>query len=157
MNVKKMPTASFSAANRAVSAAGVGLSALLLAFPVQAATAGGASAPPPVPEFSWGGYIQAIVIMALMLVALWVVVWLLRRSGRFAGMPRGTLPKGSLYVEGQLNLAPRKGVVVVRFLNKRLVLGVTEQQISLLTELDLHDDQPTFTECLEQADTKESA
>ncbi len=135
---------------RVLFLSGFTLWASLSAAPVWAAAAESA-----VPEFSWWGYIQAILIMILVLAALGGAVWLLRRSGRFAGMPRGTLPRSSLFVEGQLSLAPRKGVVVVRFLNKRLVLGVTEQQISLLTETDLNDAQPTFSECLDAAGKKD--
>lgn len=86
-------------------------------------------------NFSWGGYIQALGILAVLMGALWFGVWALRKYGKFNFLPRpGALPKGSLVMEAQLPLGPRKGLMVVRFLNKRLLLGVTEQQISLLTE-----------------------
>ncbi len=58
-----------------------------------------------------------------------------RRFGKFNFMPRpGALPRDALVMEAQLPLGPRKGLMVVRFLNKRLLLGVTDQQITLLTE-----------------------
>lgn len=86
-------------------------------------------------SFSWGGYFQAIGILCLLLAVLWFGVWLLRRYGRFNFLPKpGALPKGALAMEAQMPLGPRKGLMVVRFLNKRLLLGVTEQQITLLTE-----------------------
>ncbi|MBD5538905.1 MAG: flagellar biosynthetic protein FliO [Desulfovibrio sp.] len=90
--------------------------------------------------FSWGGYMQAIGILCLLLAVFWFALWLLRRYGRFNFLPRpGALPRGALVMEAQMPLGPRKGLMVVRFLNTRLLLGVTEQRISLLKEEELHD------------------
>ena len=86
-------------------------------------------------SFSWGGYAQAVGILFLLVALLWLVVWVVRRFGKFNFLPRpGALPKGALVMEAQLPLGPRKGLMVVRFLNRRLLLGVTDQQITLLTE-----------------------
>ena len=86
-------------------------------------------------SFSWGGYAQAVGILFLLVALLWLVVWLVRRFGTFNFLPRpGALPKGALVMEAQLPLGPRKGLMVVRFLNRRLLLGVTDQHITLLTE-----------------------
>ncbi|WP_291440252.1 flagellar biosynthetic protein FliO [Desulfovibrio sp.] len=86
-------------------------------------------------SFSWGGYAQAVGILFLLVALLWLVVWLVRRFGKFNFLPRpGALPKGALVMEAQLPLGPRKGLMVVRFLNRRLLLGVTDQHITLLTE-----------------------
>lgn len=85
--------------------------------------------------FSWSGYIQALGIMCLLLGALWFGVWALRKYGRFNFLPRpGSLPKDSLVMEAQMPLGPKKGLMVVRFMNRRLLLGVTEHNISLITE-----------------------
>lgn len=85
--------------------------------------------------FSWSGYIQALGIMCLLLAALWFAVWVIRRYGKFNFLPRpGSLPRDSLVMEAQMPLGPRKGLMVVRFMNRRLLLGVTEHQISLITE-----------------------
>lgn len=85
--------------------------------------------------FSWGGYFQAIGALCLLLAALWAAVWLIRRYGKFNFIPRpGSLPRDALVMEAQLPLGPKRGLMVVRFLNKRLLLGVTEHRISLLTE-----------------------
>lgn len=85
--------------------------------------------------FSWSGYIQAVGVMCLLLAALWFAVWALRRYGRFNFLPRpGSLPRDSLVMEMQMPLGPRKGLMVVRFMNRRLLLGITEHQISLITE-----------------------
>ena len=86
-------------------------------------------------SFSWGGYIQAVGLLFLLIAVLCLVVWLVRRFGKFNFLPRpGSLPRNALAMEAQLPLGPRKGLMVVRFLNRRLLLGVTDQQITLLTE-----------------------
>lgn len=86
-------------------------------------------------SIDWSSYIQAVGILFLLLAILWLAVWLLRRFGRFNFLPRNdALPRNALVMEAQLPLGPRKGLMVVRFLNKRLLLGVTDQQITLLTE-----------------------
>lgn len=115
-----------------------------MAWAAPEATAGaGLALPLPGGDLPWWGYARALGVMFLVLGALWAVLWLLRRSGRFAGMSRaGSLPRDGLYLERQLGIGPRKGLVVVRFLNKRLLLGVTEHQITLLTEADPHDAPP---------------
>lgn len=92
-------------------------------------------------SFSWSGYVHAVGILCLLLAALWLVLWLVRRYGRFSFLPRpGALPREALVMEAQMPLGPRKGLMVVRFLNTRLLLGVTEQQICLLKEEDVHDE-----------------
>lgn len=72
--------------------------------------------------------------LILILGGLLVAYYLLKRFGPKSGL--GMFRRGGLSVEGQLALGPRKQVVVVRFLNKVMVLGVTENQINLLTEVD---------------------
>jgi Flagellar biogenesis protein len=58
----------------------------------------------------------------------------------------------------QLPLGPRKGLMVVRFLNKRLLLGVTEQQISLLTEEEASDgsQDSKFQDIMREASTSDA-
>lgn len=105
--------------------------------------------------FSWGGYFQAIGVLFLLLAALWAGVWLLRKYSKFNFIPKpGMLPRDALRLEAQLPLGPRKGLMVVRFLNKRLLLGVTDHQITLLTESDAHHDQNNsleFKDILDEA------
>lgn len=105
--------------------------------------AGGTMVGEPATTFSWGGYFQAIGLLCLLLGALWFGVWLLRRFGKFNFIPKpGALPKGALSMEAQMPLGPKKGLMVVRFLNKRLLLGVTEHQICLLAEENAQDERP---------------
>ncbi len=104
-------------------------------------------------SFSWSGYLQAVGILFLLLAALWMAVWLVRRYGKFNFLPRpGALPRGALLLEAQLPLGPRKGLMVVRFLNRRLLLGVTDQQITLLTEEQAQDepDHADFQKIMEE-------
>lgn len=94
---------------------------------------------PPMPMeggvFSWSGYLQALGAVFMLMAALWVAVWLLRRYGRFSFLPRpGSLPPDALVLETQLPLGPRRGLMIVRFMGRRLLLGATEQQITLLCE-----------------------
>ncbi|MCR5814991.1 MAG: flagellar biosynthetic protein FliO [Desulfovibrio sp.] len=73
--------------------------------------------------------------MFLLLGLLWFFVRLLRRYGRFNFIPRqGSLPKDAFFMEAQMPVGPRKCLMVVRFMQKRFLLAVTEQQISVVTE-----------------------
>ena len=105
-------------------------------IPPHNSTALGSSSPnePETPIFSWGGYFKGIGALFLILAALWVVVWFLRRRGSLPGL--GGLPRDSFSVEAQLALSPKKKIILVRFLNSRLLLGVTDQQITLLKEVE---------------------
>ena len=127
----------------------------------QAAESVGVATPSPVPDstFTWGGYFQAIGILILLLMALWFILRLLRRFGGGRFLPvTTTLPRQALRVEAQLPLGQRRGVFVVRFLNKRLVLGVTEQRITLLTEMEADNDEANtvdFHRIMESAQRQE--
>lgn len=104
--------------------------------------------------FSWSGYLQALGIMCVLLAGLWFAVWAMRRWGKFNFLPRpGALPRDSLVMETQMPLGPRKGLMVVRFMGRRLLLGVTEHQITLLTEDKSHDERQAtgFGDILEDA------
>lgn len=105
-------------------------------------------------SFSWGGYFQAIAVLLLLLALLWGLVWAMRKYGKFNFMPRpGDFPRDSLRVEAQVPLGPRKGLVVVRFLNRRILLGVTDQHITFLTEAghDNETDSVDFQRIMEEA------
>ena len=106
-------------------------------------------------QFSWSGYLEGVGVLCLMLALFWLLAWLVRRFGRFNFLPRpGALPRGALVMEAQMPLGPRKGLMVVRFLNKRLLLGVTDQQISLLSEENAqHEPAAEFEHVMEEART----
>jgi flagellar protein FliO/FliZ len=110
-------------------------------------------------SFSFGGYIQAVGILCLLLAALWGGVWLARRYGKFNFMPRpGAFPRDSLVMEAQMPLGPRKGLMVVRFLNRRLLLGVTDRHITLLTEENANHESriANFQKIMEEADNRDA-
>lgn len=124
-----------------------------------AANVGANIASPPAQQaaqaaFSWSGYVQALGVMCLLLAGLWFAVWGIRRYGKFNFLPRpGSLPRDSLVMETQMPLGPRKGLMVVRFMKHRLLLGVTESRISLLVEEKLEDagGQSNFAAYLDNA------
>lgn len=90
-----------------------------------------------VPTYSWSGYFMGLAVMFLMLTMLWYGARWIKRSGslRFFGMTP------SLNVESRLSLGPRKHLLVVRYRGKRLLLGVTEHNINLLSEEPLDADE----------------
>lgn len=84
-------------------------------------------------EFSWGNYFFVVGFMFLFLGILWFAVWSLKK--------RNAVPGASLFapnafkLEASLPLGGRRALVLVRFLNHRYLLGVTDQQINLIKEL----------------------
>ena len=110
--------------------------------------------------FSWSGYFMAIGALLFVLGLLWLVVWALRKRGALPGMAR--LGRNSFKVEASLPLGPKKNLVLVRFLNSRFLLGVTDHQITLIKEVegqDAHgkpntDNASDFSELLRQASQK---
>jgi flagellar protein FliO/FliZ len=108
--------------------------------------------------FSWSGYFYAIGALCLILGALWAVLWLMRRSGKFRFMPSyNTFPRDALRIEAQIPLGPRRGLMVVRFLNKSLLLGLSDQHITLLSEADYDGQTSTdFSKALEAAERQET-
>ncbi len=85
----------------------------------------------------------------LVLGLLFLLLYLLKRYGHKAGLTRRL--SSDLVLMGQLALGPRKSVVVVRYLNKEMVLGVTDNSITLLTERHHDHDESTFSTRLEQS------
>jgi len=145
-----------SRAGRGAFLACLGL--LVCALPVSPVFAASPSAAPAADAFSWSGYFYAIGALCLILGALWGVLWLMRRSGKFRFMPsHDTFPRDALRIEAQLPLGPRRGLMVVRFLNKRLLLGLSDQQIHLLSEANYDGQASTdFSEALEAAARQET-
>jgi len=79
--------------------------------------------------FTTAGY------LFLILGVIFLAYWVLRRYGPYGATPAGSggnTPK----LLGRLLLGSRQSVTVVRYRHKTLVLGVTEENINLLTELE---------------------
>jgi len=82
------------------------------------------------PSISWASYFKALGGLFLILGLVFGGLYLLKRVVPRAGFGG---PKGrQLQLESTLSLGPRKSVAVVRFLNKQLVLGVTDTHITCL-------------------------
>lgn len=85
---------------------------------------------------TWGSYFQALAVLFFIVALLFVALWFLKRKGGLTVLTR----QGDLLLESRMALGPKKSLVVVRFLNKRVLLGVTDQQITMLTELPTDED-----------------
>ena len=86
----------------------------------------------------------------IILALIFLGYYLLRRFGARAGLSFGG---GKMNVVATMGLGPGKSVVVVRFLNKYLVLGVTEARINKLMEMDAdHENEEDFSEVLARQD-----
>ena len=125
-------------------------------------TTSGDAQPMPLPSSGWGNYFQAIGFLLLILGGLYMGIWALKRFGKLPALG-GRLSRSGVAVEGQFHLGPKKSLVVVRFLNKRLLLGVTDHQINLLTEMEAEHDPKNessasdFKAILEDADKQNSS
>jgi flagellar protein FliO/FliZ len=87
---------------------------------------------------SWGGYFQALAILFGILALLWFALWAFRRRSDMR-VVQGL----GLRIESRFPLGPKKWIVVARCLDKRMVLGVTDHHISLLSEQPLDAPQQT--------------
>ena len=95
--------------------------------------------------------IQMAGALLLILAVILVAFWMLRRFGPKFGLGPGGRG-GMLRLVSHLAIGPRKSVMVVQFLNKNLVLGVTDQSITLLTEVPTdHEADSTFAKALDRA------
>ena len=93
--------------------------------------------------------------LLILLAFIFAAFWLLKRyGGKFGIGPNGR--GGTLRLVDHLPVGPRKSVVVVRYLNKDLVLGITEQSITFLTEAD-HVPAADFADALAQSSRNDHA
>jgi flagellar biosynthetic protein FliO len=79
-----------------------------------------------------GMFIRTIFALLLIIISVYIGVYIIKRfaSGK-------TRHKGSLVsVAGSTYLGPKKSIYLVDVQDKRLVLGVTDTSIQLLTEID---------------------
>ncbi|MDR2488099.1 MAG: flagellar biosynthetic protein FliO [Desulfovibrio sp.] len=109
--------------------------------------AGGSTSSPSLPglsgfSLSWSGYFEALAVVCFSLALLWALLWLIKRHKGNAFS--GTLP--AMRVESRLALGPKKWIIVVRCLDRRLVLGLTDERISLLTEIFFESGQAEKTQ-----------
>jgi len=75
----------------------------------------------------------SLLMLLVVLAAIPLALWAVKRLQTLQPAGRGPRP---LSVAAQLPLGARERVVLVRVQDRLLVLGVTPQQITLLTEAD---------------------
>ena len=113
-----------------------------------------AAAPLPGTEYGLAGVaLKMGLTLAVLLGVIFAAFWLLKRYGPKIGLGPGGRG-GMLRLVDHLAVGPKKSVVVVRFLNKDLVLGVTDHSITRLAEVD-HAANADFADAL-AAKTAES-
>lgn len=107
-----------------------------------------------VSSFDWGNYFQGIGLMLLLLFVFWYILKLMRKYGNGRFLPnQKLLPRDSMYLEGQLPLGQGKSIIIVKVLDERLVLGVTEKNINLLSKTGTNHAE-TFEELMQQVPFK---
>ncbi len=96
---------------------------------------------------------QMAIALLLLLGVILLAYYLLKKFGPRLGI-RAPGRSDKLAFLGHLPLGPKKNVVMVRFLNRVLLLGVTEHSINYLTEAK--PDDPDFAADFENALRKTS-
>jgi len=76
-------------------------------------------------------------VIGLLLILLAILIGILFAIKKFTPAGLSNFKQNQLKVLGSLNLGPKKSIVVVRFLNSLLVIGITESNITLLKEVEL--------------------
>lgn len=79
---------------------------------------------------SFSNYFESLAILFCVLAVLWLIVWFLRKRGGI--FPSNSLP---MFIESRLSMGPKKWLIVVNAYEKRFLIGVTEQSMSLITEI----------------------
>ena len=92
-----------------------------------------------------GGSIRGLVAVLLVMAVMAAAVWVLRR-----GMPRwtGARQTSPVQIETAVSLGDRRSLVLVSVEGRRLLLGVTPSQVTLVTSLQ--DAPGSFDQVLER-------
>jgi len=91
--------------------------------------------------------VKVISVLAFVFGLLAVFIWMLKRFGGQAFATTGKT--NSIQILENAIIAPKSRLVLARVLNKVLVLGVTEHQVSQLAELEGEDVRSLLEECRE--------
>ncbi len=78
--------------------------------------------------YSWSSYLWGIGLLFFILAVLWALLAFLKTRGKLFG------GQSVLSLESRMALSKNQSLLVVNFSGKRLLLGVAEQNISLLAE-----------------------
>ena len=83
----------------------------------------------------FGGYTQSLIIIFIILGFLTIVLLVVKKYGARFGFNRSFKNK-NLYLEDHIALGPKRNACVVVYKGKKFLLGVTDNNISLLSVLD---------------------
>ncbi len=87
----------------------------------------------PAPGWSDGpGVVRTLLSLLVVLGLLGGCLWLIRRGGWQGGLRTGPRP---VQVETAVSLGDRRQLVIVSVEGRRLLLGVTQMHVALVTEL----------------------
>ncbi len=87
-------------------------------------------------------YLSALAIIFALLGVLYGGLWIMRKFGYGSAISNSSsFSKNNLRVEAQLPLGGKRQIYLVRYMNKRLLLGATDSSISLLSEEYMLDDE----------------
>lgn len=81
------------------------------------------------------GYIQSLIVIFLILGFLLIVLWAVKKYGIRLGLAKMGTDK-DLVLENHISLGPKRDACVVRYKNKKYILGVTDHQINLIAEIE---------------------
>lgn len=104
---------------------------MTLALLMQAQSQGGGWDPGPA-----GGALRGILGLVVVIGLIGLLAWLVRRGSLGAfGLTPGRV-KGPVSVEAAVPLGERRSLMIVSVEGRRLLLGLTPGQVSLVTELE---------------------
>lgn len=81
----------------------------------------------------WPSLLQMLFVLAMVIALIILLGWLFRR---FAGNSFGLGPGGFLQVITSVSLGERRQMAVVRAGERYFLLGLTQNEVRLITELD---------------------
>ncbi len=87
------------------------------------------------------GFFVYFKVLGSLFLLLGALVLLLYGIKRYLPPGNRILKNDNIKVLGQINIGPKKSLVVVQFLNSILLIGVTESNICLIKELETDHDQ----------------
>ncbi len=113
---------------------------------------------PPVHDYSLSSsYFSAIGMLVFMLVLLYLILWAMKKFGKGKYIPFATsIKRDDLRVEARVPLDGKKTLYVVKYMNKRLLVGGSDQAITLLSEEDYYESELNTDEKTNKPDNQDN-
>ncbi len=93
--------------------------------------------------------LKVVGALFLLLAVLFLFLYILKRYGHRTGLPFSQ--QYQLKILAQMSLGQKKKLILVRFLNKILLLGVTDSRIELISEREAdHENEQDFSQELDK-------